>query len=79
MNIDRIEPGETLGPFSIEIPPSAIRRAYWLQRTSRWDRFCWRMGWRRRELALRMVDVMEATRAQSLISATTGGPDEHRD
>jgi hypothetical protein len=65
MTIQRIEPGETLGPFSIEIPRAAVRYAIFCQRTTRWERFLWRRGLRRRELALRMADVFPLERQGS--------------
>lgn len=56
--IERIEPGEVVGPFSIEIPRTAILYALFCQRTTRLERWLWRRGFKRRELALRMADVM---------------------
>jgi hypothetical protein len=36
--IARMEPGETRGPFSIEIPSAAISHAYFRARLTWWER-----------------------------------------
>jgi hypothetical protein len=58
MTIPVIEPGEVLGPFSIQIPRAAVARFLWCERTTRWERLLWRLDIRRDRLCPRLREVL---------------------